>query len=421
MPVSGLSRERFNLRRVCVADVNAVATCQLGGIHGLIGPPQHGVRGIIWPGKRGDSEARRDTDLDVTTVERRMPKLVREALRKVRCVFEVRIRREDVELFATDAANQIDLTQSSSRDLREADQYGVPHFVSVRVVDPFEMVQINGNERKRLTIPERPRNLAPKLRSKGPAVGQAGQLVAGGKVVQRVLGGFLGSDITFDRREMRDGAGFISEGNNVQIQPVRPPILGGMTCMLCYTILLTLQRKIFAGRQRSLRPQFFDQAAWELEYHYSILTSYPRLGRGGTLGFASSVIADSWQAAPENNVQNVLREKLSRDWAQSVRKRLRTLYELNHGDPTSLRPITISEEQLCQLAEKPKFEESWWSELFVQFSKAAANERLVFFYQGVKGNQSFVVIREDYINKWYHPTPDDWAAALKRYNLDEID
>ena len=77
-----------------------------------------------------------------------MPKLVREALRKVRCVFEVRIRREDVELFATHAANQINLTQSSSRDLREADQYGVPHFMSVRVVDPFEMVQINGNERK---------------------------------------------------------------------------------------------------------------------------------------------------------------------------------------------------------------------------------------------------------------------------------
>jgi hypothetical protein len=179
--------------------------------------------------------------------------------------------------------------------------------------------------------------------------------------------------------------------------------------------------RLLAGRERSLRTQFFEQVAYELEYGHSILMSYPRLGRGGTLGFASDVIAQRWQAAPEQNLKIALDEKLGTDWAQSVRKRLRKLYELNHGGPKALRPITVSERQLCQLAEKAKFQESWWSELFVQFSKVASSERLIFFYYGAKGDQSFVVTREDYINKWYHPSADDWAAALKRFNLDEID
>src|SRR5258708_1772773 len=64
--------------------------------------------------------------------------------------------------------------------------------------------------------------------------------------------------------------------------------------------------RVVAGRERSLRPKFFEQLAWDLEYRHSILMSYPRLGRGGTLGFASSVIAERWQAAPEDNVQNAL-------------------------------------------------------------------------------------------------------------------
>jgi hypothetical protein len=179
--------------------------------------------------------------------------------------------------------------------------------------------------------------------------------------------------------------------------------------------------RIFAKRERSLRPEFIDQVAEELEGYYSILMSYPRLGRGGVLGFASSRIAQNWQAAPKGNVRTALREKLESDWAQSVRQRLKQLYELNHGDPTSLRPIAISEKQLCQLAEEPNFGVSWWSELLAQFNKAAGNDRLVFFYQGVRGDRSFAVSREDYISKWYLPTADEWAAALKRYNLEEID
>jgi hypothetical protein len=84
------------------------------------------------------------------------------------------------------------------------------------------------------------------------------------------------------------------------------------------------QLRSFAGRSRSLRPEFYDQVAVELECRYLILMSYPRLGRGGTLGFASLVITEGWQASPEGNVQDALQEKLGSDWAQSVRTRLRS-------------------------------------------------------------------------------------------------
>jgi hypothetical protein len=176
--------------------------------------------------------------------------------------------------------------------------------------------------------------------------------------------------------------------------------------------------QIFAERERSLRPEFFDQVAWELERRYSILMSYPRLGRGGTLGFASIVIAKRWPAVSEGDLQRTLSVKLGSDWAQSLRSRLRQLYELKHGDST-LSPIAIPEKQLCQLADVANFRESWWSELLEQFSKAKDEDRLVFFHQRERGNRFFVVTREDFINKWYSPTHDDWDAAQNRYNLNE--
>ena len=157
-----------------IADVNAVATCQFGGIHRLIRSPQHSVPGITWPGKHGDPEARSYANFDVATVEPRTPKLVHKALGKVRGPFEVRLGREDVELFAADPAEQIDWTHASSRDLGEADQNGIACVVSVLVIDPFEMVEIDGNKSTRLVIADRTRNLPIKFRSKDPAVRETG-------------------------------------------------------------------------------------------------------------------------------------------------------------------------------------------------------------------------------------------------------
>jgi hypothetical protein len=185
----------------------------------------------------------------------------------------------------------------------------------------------------------------------------------------------------------------------------------------------------FAGRRRSLRPEFFDQVALELECRYSILMSYPRLGRHGVLGFVSSRFAESWPIAADDKLRELLRPNLGPDWGQSVRGRLGRLYETSQDDPTSPRPILLSEHQLCQLAEQLSFRQSWWSELMKRLTNALSSERLIFFYHGVRGDRVFAVTRQDHITnenyttnkKWHEVSPADWAAAVKRYDLDEVD
>jgi len=154
--------------------VNPITSCQFGSIHGLISSLEHGSLGITRPGEHGDPEACSDANLDIAAVERRIPKLVRKAPGELRCPFEICLGRDDVELFATDPAEQIDLTQDSACHLGEADQYGITYVVPVLIVNSFEMVEIDGNKRKRLMIADRPRNLPIELRTKGSAVGETG-------------------------------------------------------------------------------------------------------------------------------------------------------------------------------------------------------------------------------------------------------
>jgi hypothetical protein len=52
--------------------------------------------------------------------------------------------------------------------------------------------------------------------------------------------------------------------------------------------------KTIARRERA-RGEFFWEVARELEIMHSILMSYPRLSRGGVLGFASIRVAERWQ------------------------------------------------------------------------------------------------------------------------------
>ena len=174
-----------------------------------------------------------------------------------------------------------------------------------------------------------------------------------------------------------------------------------------------------AKRKRSLRPEFFEETARELEICYSILMSYPRLGRGGVLGFVSLRIAESWRAAPEDTIREALRGQFGSDWAPSVRRRLQTLYELAQGELKSPRPIVITQKQLCRMALKPQFDQKWWLEILSDLSKVSGNERLVIFTYEIINDSAFIITHEDFIKKWFNPRLEHWTAALKRYQLDE--
>jgi hypothetical protein len=180
----------------------------------------------------------------------------------------------------------------------------------------------------------------------------------------------------------------------------------------------------FAGRTRALRPDFFGQVGEELECVFEILMSQPRNPKEGILGFASLNIVESWRAGlavPEQALRTVLNELPGGDGVQSTRKRLEHLYEINHGDPQHLRPVVLSTEQLCYLAGEKQFDDAWWSKI-LNYPTSGIKNRLMFFYSQI-GPDYFAMTRADYIStpKWYHPSAEDWAAALKRSELIEVD
>jgi hypothetical protein len=179
--------------------------------------------------------------------------------------------------------------------------------------------------------------------------------------------------------------------------------------------------RMLSRRERSLRPEFFEETARQLEVCYSILMSYPRLGRGGVLGFVSLRIAENWPAAPEGTIREALLGQFGSDWAPSVRRRIQKLYELVQGDLKSPRPIVITQKQLCRMAFKRRFDQNWWLEILSDLSKVSENERLIFFLYEKLNDTAFIITHEDFVEKWFNPRQEHWVAALKRYQLDEDD
>lgn len=179
--------------------------------------------------------------------------------------------------------------------------------------------------------------------------------------------------------------------------------------------------RVMARRERALRPEFFEETDQQLEVVHSILMSYPRLGRGGVLGFVSSRVAESWPVAPVGDLRDALAERSDTDWPHVVRRRLLKLHKANQGDQKSASPMLITEGQLCRMAQKRRFEKSWWLEILEELSKAPVDERLTFFsYEGIRG-RPFIITHEYYIRRWFHPTKAHWETALKRFELDEVD
>jgi hypothetical protein len=179
----------------------------------------------------------------------------------------------------------------------------------------------------------------------------------------------------------------------------------------------------FAGRTRALRPEFFSQVGEKLECGFEILMSQPRNPKECILGFASSNIVEKWPAVPEQALRTVLSElpEPEGDGVQSTRKRLERLYEINHGDPQHLRPVVLSTAQLCDLAGEKQFNDAWWSKILNYPTSSRVKSRLMFFCSQIVPDY-FAITRADYVRlSWHHPSAVDWAAALKRSQLIEVD
>ena len=177
----------------------------------------------------------------------------------------------------------------------------------------------------------------------------------------------------------------------------------------------------YARRTRALRPEFFNQAGEELECEFEILMSQPRDPKGGVLAFASLNIFERWPQISTTTLQTVIDEISEPDWLERTRKRVQRLYELNHGiSLPRLKPVVLSTAQLCTLADKEEFDYEWWNAI-VSYPSGASRTRLVFFYSQI-GADRVAITRVDYVlETFYHPTDEDWSAAVKRAQLIEYD
>jgi hypothetical protein len=53
------------------------------------------------------------------------------------------------------------------------------------------------------------------------------------------------------------------------------------------------------------------------------------------------------------------------------------------------------------------------------FSNLRGSEALAFFSFGINKDRMFAITHQDYFNRWFQPSVEDWENASKRYFLQE--
>jgi hypothetical protein len=172
----------------------------------------------------------------------------------------------------------------------------------------------------------------------------------------------------------------------------------------------------FAPRKR-LRWEFFDQVGAVLEV-YSLLMSYPRLSAGSLLGFASTLVAETWPHVTDRGLTKVPIGWIKSEWTATVRRRIKQIWEI---ETDGTRPLVLSERQMCQFANQTRITPQWWAELMDSYANVPNPQRLVFFCFGIVHERRFAVCHEEQIRKWQHLSFEDWELAVSRYHLDEAD
>jgi hypothetical protein len=83
---------------------------------------------------------------------------------------------------------------------------------------------------------------------------------------------------------------------------------------------------------------------------------------------------------------------LEADRVYSVRKRLQQVYEYSGSSCLGLRPVVLSLQQLCRLAEREEFDQNWWSTV-TNYPTSGPEDRLVFFCSQI-GSDAFALTKQ---------------------------
>ena len=193
-------------------EAEGVAAVLLCLVHRIVGVLEQGFRG--GPIHRIDSDADARPRLQgVPRDHQRLPNRGQNCIGDRDNVFGgIQVAEQHDELVAAHAADRIGLPQCALDALCRGHQQLVARRVTKRVVDQLEMIEIHEQDGKHRHIPSIGRqHLAQPIQCQG-AIGQAGQRVARGLAVDRLLRKLGVRDIAEDRDVAHDMVAFILEG-----------------------------------------------------------------------------------------------------------------------------------------------------------------------------------------------------------------
>ncbi|GBE10393.1 hypothetical protein BMS3Abin12_00960 [bacterium BMS3Abin12] len=168
-------------------EVDLVASGALGDVTGDIRVGQHVARRRAVLIHLGDADTRADSILLVAVHEAVAVEQVAELVRCVVHMPGVDIAQDDGELVTAHAAQKVRLAQQDAQLLGDGDQQLVAGRVPGRIVDVFEPVQIDVQQRAVFAAALQAPHLLPELFLEIAAVDQFGQRVVGGLPAQPIL------------------------------------------------------------------------------------------------------------------------------------------------------------------------------------------------------------------------------------------
>lgn len=178
------------------------------------------------------------------------------------------------------------------------------------------------------------------------------------------------------------------------------------------------QLKDFLHRQR-LRTEFLDQVGRRLE-EYGLQMSYPRSSRSN-VGFASWVLADSWQPASQESFEEALAHGVGLDRVPAATDRLIMIRRLNTASRSSGQPVILNEQQFCEIAQVERFRPPQWQELVDSLANRKGADAVSIFLLGTTNDRKFAITHQFHLRRWFQPSADAWSNASRRYFLEEED
>ena len=165
-------------------DVGLVATQGFRRVHRLVGVSNEGLGAQGLALATGDADGDRDRDRELRArlehaALNEEPKL----LGHLGGFLRARLRKDDHEFLAAVAAYDVGLAQIRTEQVRHTPEHDVADLMAVRVVDDFEMVEVDEGDRQRTTMSHGAVDFCEEDREDGSPVRYLGQEIGGGRVV----------------------------------------------------------------------------------------------------------------------------------------------------------------------------------------------------------------------------------------------